>query len=76
MLKVTTAKECLSFHYLFFNHEFKFQDSVCIGCYNLTMLSANISDIAIITIKNVDYRCIIHNISKFESINLLKKFYA
>ena len=40
------------------------------------MLSANISDIAIITIKNVDYRCIIHNISKFESINLLKKFYA
>ena len=36
------------------------------------MLSVNITDIAIITVKNVDYRCIIHNISKSEGINLLK----
>ena len=27
---------------------------------------------AIITVKNVDYRCIIHNISKCEPINLLE----
>ena len=32
----------------------------------------NMSDIAIVTIKNVDYRCIIHNISKSEAINLLE----
>ena len=38
----------------------------------LAILSVNISDIAIITIKNVYYRCIIHNISKSEAINLLK----
>ena len=38
----------------------------------MTMLSVNISDIAIITYKNVDYGCIIHNISKSEAINLLK----
>ena len=38
------------------------------------MLTVNISDIAIITIKNIDYRCIIHNISKSEAINLLKNF--
>ena len=36
------------------------------------MLSVNISDIAIITIKNDDYCCIIHIISKSEAINLLK----
>ena len=36
------------------------------------MLSVNISDIVIITIKNVSYRCIIHNISKLEAINLLE----
>ena len=35
-------------------------------------LSVSISDIAIITVKVVDYRCIIHNISKSEAINLLK----
>ena len=36
------------------------------------MLSVNISNIAIITAKNFDYRCIIHNITKSEAINLLK----
>ena len=38
------------------------------------MLSANISDIAIITIRNVDCHCIICNISKSKAINLLENF--
>ena len=37
-----------------------------------TMLRVNTCDIAIITVKNVDYCCIIHKLSKFEAINLLK----
>ena len=49
---------------LSFGHGFKFQDSVCYGCHDLTMLTGNISDIAIITVNNFDYRCIIHSISK------------
>ena len=57
---------------LVFNHEFKFQDSVCNGCHVFTILSINISDIAIITIKNVDYCCIIYNINKSEAIILLE----
>ena len=38
------------------------------------MLTVNIRDIAIITttVKNVDYHCIIHNISKSEATNLFK----
>ena len=36
------------------------------------MLGVNISSIAIITVKNVDCHCIIHN-SKSEEINSLKK---
>ena len=36
------------------------------------MLSVNRRDIAIVTVQNVDYCCIIHNISKSETINLLK----
>ena len=59
-------------HYSFFNHGFEFQNSVCSGCHELTMLSFNISDIAITTVKNVDYSCIIHKISKSETMNLLK----
>ena len=61
-------------HYWFFNHGFKFQDSVCNGCHDLKMLCLNISDFTINTVKNVDYRCIIYNISKSEAVHLLKRF--
>ena len=37
------------------------------------MLCLNISDITIITAKNVDYRCIIHNFNKSKAINFLEK---
>ena len=57
---------------LVFNHGFKFHDSVGNGCHVFTMLSVNISNIAIITNKNVGYCCIIYNISKSEEINLLE----
>ena len=56
-----------------FNLRFKFQDSVCKGCHDLTMLCFNISDIAIITTKVVDCCCIIHD-SKYEAIHLLEHF--
>ena len=36
------------------------------------MLCLNISDIAIVTVKGVDYRCIIHDISKSEANFLLQ----
>ena len=41
-------------------------------CFFTCMLRVNIRDIAIISIINVDYRCIIHKISKSETINLLE----
>ena len=73
LTKSNNSKECLICHYWFFNHGFEFQDSVCDGCHDLLMLCLNISDIAIITIKNNDYHGIIHKISKSEAINLFKK---
>ena len=60
-------------HYWFFNHGFKFQNFVCNGCNNLTMLCFNLSDIAIISVKDLEYRSIFYGISKSEAINLLKK---
>ena len=69
--KSNNTKEYIIFPYWFFNHGIKFQYSVCNGCHDLTVLSVNISDIAIITVKNADYRCITHNISKSKAINLL-----
>ena len=72
LAKSNKSKECMICHYWFFNHGFKFQDSVCNSCHDLTMLCLSISDITIVTVKNVAYCGVIHNISKSEAINLLK----
>ena len=72
LVKSNNSKEYMICQYWFFNHESKFQESVFNGCHDLTMLCLNISHITIITVKNVDYRCVIHNISKSESISLLE----
>ena len=69
--KSNNSKESMICHYSFFNHRFNFQD-VCNGCHDLSMLCVNTSDTAIITVKNVDYRYIIHNINKSEANNLLE----
>ena len=36
------------------------------------MLCLNISDIAIVTVKGVDYHCILYEITKSETIHLLE----
>ena len=56
LAKRNNSKECMVSHYWFFNHGFKFQDSVCDGFHVFTMLNVNINDVTIIAIKNVDYR--------------------
>ena len=53
--KSNRSKERMICHYFFFNNGFKFQDCVYNGCHDLTLLTVNISDIAIITIKNDHY---------------------
>ena len=71
LAKSNNRKECMICH--FFNNRFSFQDYLCNSCHNLTMLSVNISDIVIITVKNANYRCIIHNIKQ---LIYLKKFWS
>ena len=51
LTKSSSNIECMICHYCFFNHGFKFQDSICNGCHGLIILSVNINDIAIITVK-------------------------
>ena len=69
LAKSKNSKECKSW---FLNHGFEFQDYICNFCHDLTMLYVNISNVTLITLKNVDYLCVIHNISKSEAINLFK----
>ena len=72
LAKSNNSKDYLICHYWFYNYGFKFQDSLCNGCHNLTMLSNDINNIAIIYFEDVDYLCIILSISKSEDINSLK----
>ena len=74
--KNNISKKCIICHYWFFNHGFEFSEFACNGCHDLTILRLNISDIAIITVENLDYCCIIHTVSKSEAISILKKICA
>ena len=74
LAKSNNSKECFLCNYWFFNHGFKFEDYLCNRCHHLTILNVNVIEIHIITVKNVDSHCIIHNISKSEAINLLEYF--
>ena len=74
LLKVTTTKNVSSATIGFLIIGLNFQHSFSSGCHNLTMLSVNISDIAIITVKDVDYPCVIHSISKSKALNLSKNY--
>ena len=71
--KTSASKECDICHYWYIlNYSFKFQSNVCNKCYELLMMSMNLSDIAILNIKDSNYRCIISLISKNETINLMQ----
>ena len=62
--------------FVFLNHGFKFQCNVFNVCLTIVMFfmiwRCVISDIAIITVSWVDYCCIIHGISKCDTIHLLE----
>ena len=77
LAKSNNSKECMICHCWFFNHGFKFQDSVWNVCHYITISGVsisniyafcNVSNIAIITTKTVGYRFIIDNITKSEAI--------
>ena len=71
LLKVITVKN-IWFHNSFFNHGFKFQNFDCNSYHDLTMLRFNISNIAFIAVKGLDYRSTIHGISKSGTFRLLE----
>ena len=54
-----------------FIHRFKFQEVLCSGQDGFTILVLNISDLATITVSDVNSCCVIHDINKFEAINVL-----
>ena len=50
-------------HYWYFTHRFKFRESGCNGCHDLLMITLDINDTAIITVKGDYYVCMIYDVS-------------
>ena len=55
-----------------FKTKFEFQPYECSKCHDLLLMSMNLSNVAILRIKTINY-CIITGISKFEAMKLLLK---
>ena len=71
--KTSVSKEYDVCHYcFFFNYSFKFQPNACHRSHDLRVMSVNLSDIAILNIKDSYYYCIISLFSTNEVIDLLQ----
>ena len=72
LTKQVHQKSDICHYWYFLNYSFKFQPNACNRCYDLLMISVNLSGTAILNIKGSHYRCIISLIRKNEAINLLQ----
>ena len=71
--KTTVSRECCSCHYWhFLNYSSNFQPNVCNRCHDLLMMSTNLSDIGLLSIKRSDYRCLFSLITINKNIKLLQ----
>ena len=54
---------------------FKLQVDVCNRCYDVLMISMNLSNITILNIHGVNYRCTVNGIDKSETVSLLQNIH-
>ena len=71
--KTSAPKECDICHYWYFlRYSFILLPNVGNRCHDLSMMSMNLSNIDILSIKGFDYHCIISLITKNEVRNLMQ----
>ena len=59
-------------HYWFFKDiDFKYEPHVRNKCHDVLMVVYDLKNFMILSIKGVDYRCYVFNMSKNDAINLL-----
>ena len=67
--KTSASKECTFCHCWYFGY--KFEPHVCNKFHDVLMTAYELKNIAILTIKGVDCRCILWNISKNEAVSMV-----
>ena len=72
IIKSNKSKECMVCHYWYFKDiGYKYEQYVCNGCRDLSMMVYDLNDFMILNIKGVDYRCFVFNMSKNDAAKLL-----
>ena len=70
--KTSKSKECDIFHYWYFlNKNFKYEKYLCNGCHDLMQKVMSFNDVAIVSIKENDYRIHFWYMSKNDAIVLM-----
>ena len=70
--ETNASKECMLCHYWYFkDFGFKFEPHVCNKCHDILMYADELKNIAILSVKGADFRCISWGISRDEAVNRL-----
>ena len=70
--KIGASKECMICHYWYFKDVgYEYEQYVCNGCHDLSMMVYDLDDFMILNIKGLDCRCFVFNMSKNDAIKLL-----
>ena len=73
--KSNRSKECKICHYWYFkDSSYKFEPYVCNKCHDISMMAYELKNSAILTVKGVDYICVLWNMTKNDAINRLNNF--
>ena len=70
--KSNKSKEYMFCHYWYFKDiGYEYEQYVCNGCHDLSIMVYDLGEFRILNIKGVDYRCFVFNMSKNAAIKLL-----
>ena len=70
--KTNASKECMLCHYWYLkNVRFKFELHVCNKCHDVLVTAYELKNIVILSVKGVDFRCILWGISRNEAVHRL-----
>ena len=66
---INKSKKYLICHYWRFkNIGYKYEQYVCSGCHDLSMMVYDLNNVMILNIKGFDYRCFVFNTSRNDAI--------
>ena len=70
--KSSKSKECMIFYdWYFLDSGYTYEPKVCNGCHDISTTTYELKNIAIMNIKDVDYRYVTWNMSRSDAINKL-----